>query len=812
MSTLPSAPVVRNVFRACVVTAVRESEALMAQLIAATRTALTNEEAETRSVTQRDTASDALRLLGQHEAALLKAYPMALLDIFAEGPVGAKARTADPTGMDFGELSLVDDAQVQEQVELSRAQQVALHTTDAALTELNGLVSAAQGLQRVQPERNPLRPENYIRALQQVITEIAVPANVREAWMQQMRDLLGAELVGSYQRAAQALREHGVQPVGYGVAPTPGARSGQGGQDGYGSSVYGGAYTDSVQGGLYRHGQGLGQPGYAPQYGSPSMYGPAVSMNAALGVDAGVQEALLTVGILRQMLAGGGDPYDSVYLAPAAHAHANTGYGAPVSSYHDHPNHSHPNHPNHPNHPSAATEALEDIAQLERLVSRLAQTQPEQASRSALLGTQRSQYGALYAAAGSPEPAAASIEVVARMVENIAQDSRLLPSVQRAVQDLEPAICQLVQHDPRFFSDSGHPARRLLDELTQRSLAFSGEDAPGFSRFMRLTNEVVTHLVSCDITSAAPFETVLKALQAAWDAQEKKVQALRQAEEEKLLKAEQRQMLTEKIAAGIRALAGVEHVPSDVMDFVAGPWAQVVALAQIDNTDKKTDDPGGYVALVPDLLWSVQPDLARADIPRLRALVPGLLQTLRTGMQSIDYPLAKSNALLARLLNLHRSFLVVPEPATLPERPTRPVRPPLPQEAPLLPDSPPVQTPSPAMAGTEAAETAGAPLDSAAIALALPVSFEEQFVVGAWIELITNRRKVRTQLTWASPHNTLFLFTAADGSTQSMTRRMRDKLAADGTLRVISAQPVVGRALDALGKPRKSSRRPPPAD
>ena len=177
-------------------------------------------------------------------------------------------------------------------------------------------------------------------------------------------------------------------------------------------------------------------------------------------------------------------------------------------------------------------------------------------------------------------------------------------------------------------------------------------------------------------------------------------------------------------------------------------------------------------------------------------MVPALLQTLRTGMQSIDYPLAKSNVLLARLLNLHRSFLAAPEKP--PVRTARPTRPPLPQHAPLLPDSP-VPTPSPA-----SADSAAVPLDSAA--LPLPPELEDQFVVGAWIELITNRRKVRTQLTWASPHNTLFLFTAADGSTQSMTRRMRDKLAADGTLRVISAQPVVARAIDALDKPSKAAK------
>lgn len=801
MSTSPSAPVVRNVFRACVVTAVRESEALMAQLIEATRTALTSEEAETRNVTQRDTASDALRLLTQHEATLVKAYPMALLEIFAEGPAGTKPRQSDPTGMDFGELSLVDDAQVQAQVELSRAQQVALHTTDAALSELNGLVSAAQGLPRVQPERNPLRPENYIRALQQVITETAVPADVREAWMQHMRSLLGTELVGAYQRAAQALREHGIEPVGYGMAPAPGARSAPPG----GGSGYGVAYAD----GMYGGGGSMGGYGTPSAYGAPSVYGALQSAYGHSGmggaVDAGVQEALLTVGILRQMLAGGGDPYAAVHMVPVASGHA-----APISSYHAGPP-VHAGHASYNDYPVAAAEALEDIAQLERLVGRLAQSQPAQASRSALLGTQRSKYGAGYAgaagvagSASGADPAAASREVVARMVENIAQDSRLLPPVQRAVQDLEPAICQLVQHDPRFFSDSEHPARRLLDELTQRSLAFAAEDAPGFSRFMRLTNEVVSHLASCEITSAAPFETVLKALQTAWDAQEKKIQALRQAQEEQLLQTEQRQMLSDKIAAGIRALSGVEQVPEDVMNFAAGPWAEVVALAQISNTDKNTDDPGGYVALVSDLFWSVQPDLARADPARLRTMVPALLQTLRTGMQSIDYPLAKSNALLARLLNLHRSFLAVPEKA--PGRPARPTRPPLPQHAPLLPDSP-VQTQPQTqqlMQSAEAADSAAAPMNSAA--LPLPVELEEQFVVGAWIELITNRRKVRTQLTWTSPHNTLFLFTAADGSTQSMTRRMRDKLAADGTLRVISAQPVVGRAIDALGKSTNTAK------
>jgi hypothetical protein len=65
---------------------------------------------------------------------------------------------------------------------------------------------------------------------------------------------------------------------------------------------------------------------------------------------------------------------------------------------------------------------------------------------------------------------------------------------------------------------------------------------------------------------------------------------------------------------------------------------------------------------------------------------------------------------------------------------------------------------------------------------------------------MVNDQWTRTQLTWASPHGTLFLFTSVMGTTQSMTRRSRDKLVETGKLRVISGQPVVEGALDAVAK------------
>ena len=757
----------------------------MQQLVKVTQSALTEEESAVRNIQQRNLISDSLRLLNQHEAALIKGYPMALLEIFAEGPAAAKGRTtADDTGMDFGELSLMDENEMQAQVELSKAQQSALHATDAVLAELNTLVSSAQGLRSVQPERNPLRPESYIRALQQVVGDTGVSPEVRQQWMQHMRDLLGKLLVDEYKKAASSLREHGVQPVGYAVLGTPSGNAGR--ASGYGGPGANTGMGTGYGGGYSGYGHSMSDYGVA---GYGRGHGPATgwngdSMPSQMGHAAAAEEALLTVGILRQMLAGG-DPFD-----PRSYG---AGVSQPVALQ---PVWVPPNSTAAPVSPAslqgggympsgAAAEAIEDMAQLERLVGRLAGASQSAALAAPLSGWRGPGVAPVVYAAVPMEAAMQSptvaVEVVSRMMENISQDARLLRPVQQAVKSLEPALKQLVQHDGRFFTDGAHPARRLLDELTQRSLAFTAESTPGFSRFMRLLQGAVDHLTAHEIKDAAPFDTVLKALHSAWDAQEQKIKAHQEAQQKALLHAEQREMLAEKIAADIRKLPELQNVPADVLDFAAGPWADVIALAQVLKPEGSTDeDPGGYLALVPVLLWSAQPDLTRKEPERLNEEIPGLLAKLRKGLKTINHPAVQTSAFLQRLVGLHQSAFEKPASAK-------------PAAAVVEPDP----TPEPAPAAQEPESAAPAQEAAAEPAEAAPDPYAD-FVIGAWVELVTNGRRVRTQLTWASPHGTLFLFTAADASTQSMTRRMRDKLAAEGSLRLVPSQPATARALDAV--------------
>ncbi|WOI47061.1 DUF1631 family protein [Acidovorax sp. BLS4] len=764
----------RTVFRACVVNAVRQGEALMGRLTSVTQGALASDESTERNIQQRTLLADALRLIKQYEDALAKAYPMALLEVFAEGPSNPRARPGDETGMDFGELSLMDESEVLAQVELSRAQQIAVHATEATLAELNTLVSSAQGLQRVQPERNPLRPENYIRALQQVVGDTGVSAEVRQVWMAHMRKVLGDELVSVYQTAAQSLRDNGIVPVGYAVA-------GQAGQSTGRATGYGGAYPSSHGGGYGGPASSYGAPhpgAYPSQYGMPGgMGGGGGPASLGMPLAAEAEEALLTVGMLRQMLASSGDAFaygmapvaafGGVPSQPAAWAEARSGgpassqMGAGGSDYFA---------------PSsaAAAEAMEDIAQLERLVGRLAGSQP--AALGAWSGAAAVAVPAPVAAPAPPSPSRTATEVVSRMMDNIAQDQRLPPPIQRAVQNLRPAIKQLVRHDRRFFTDDKHPARRLLDELTQRALDFESDADPRFDRFMRLVDEAVSHLATSESQDADTFATVLTALESAWASQERQLREAQEAERQAALRVQQREALSKRIAADIRALAGADQVPRDILDFAAGPWADVVALAQMDDPGSADGDPGGYLALVPELFWIAQPEVAAAEPERLGGTVTRMLGTVRQGLDSVGHAEAMAGAVLERIAGLHQAAME--RAASLALQPA--------DASAEEPDGMETIVPPESLYGSLHEPGVA---DEGGDAAASGAEATNDFPLGSWVELISNQRAVHTQLTWSSPHHTLFLFTAADGSTQSMTRRMRDKLMAEGALRVLPGPP-----------------------
>ena len=406
-------------------------------------------------------------------------------------------------------------------------------------------------------------------------------------------------------------------------------------------------------------------------------------------------------------------------------------------------------------------------------------------------------------------------EVVKLILASITGDERILPPVRELIAGLKPALLQLARNDLHFFSDKQHPARQLLEELAQHSFAYDRAEAEGFAEFLSEMRQALAHLTPA---SGVPetFERVLVRLRQRWSQADKRRLAQQQAAVQALQQAEKRNQLARQIAGHIRKQPGTVLVPDLMVDFACGPWAQVMAQAQIDG---KVEQPGApdYVALLEDLFWSVRPDQVRQQPGQLVKIIPQLVQGLRQGLESIHYPPDQLQNFLDQLFALHQGGMDSGSAARSP-KPAVPLVAKTwlaPEEArdsgfmddlgaeepPDFASTVPAEFPATEPMGLVEGESDNGqvPPDEGP-ASAVPALSLDQLQPGSWVELLVSGHWMRLQLAWLSDNASLCLFSSAGGSNHSMTRRMFDRLVVREHLRLVEQGPVVERAFDAVAE------------
>lgn len=386
-----------------------------------------------------------------------------------------------------------------------------------------------------------------------------------------------------------------------------------------------------------------------------------------------------------------------------------------------------------------------------------------------------------------------AVEVVTLMLRRIADDHRLLAPVREMLLRLKPVLLALARNDPRFFADRSNPARRLLDVLTERALAFKSEQDTGFQDYVQQLRTIEKDLQVPATRLPQRIGELLARLMRTDPVTQAPARGLAM---KTLVKVEQRNLLAERVGAEIQARNDFARAPGVVRRFLTGPWAQVVAQARIQAQAVSGLTPGDapalrYMDVLPDLLWSSQHELASLNRPRLVKIIPGMLRTLREGLDSIDFPRAQADSFFQALMALQEPAYKGrrDEDDAGPDLPDTWVHPVEARDSGFMDD---LQIESqPGFQDTE-------PMDSdwlrqrQAEAAAKP----GPLTVGTWVDLRDGNEDLRCQLTWASPHGTMFLFNAANGRSVSLTLRGLERLREMGRLTVVADHGLVDDALN----------------
>lgn len=814
--------------------------------------------AETQSmkVAERDELATAWRELLKNKPAWAQQYPADLMVHFkANAAAAAQAARAPESSsgeqpaapaaasssafasLTHASFSLVDDRDVSKAIESSRLLQLVLPAVDHVLAELNKLISTVQGLPNVRPELNPLRPEVFAQTLREMAVASKAEPAVVSLWLKYMADPLGRELKRLYERLVNQLELANVQGATYRVLQTPasvGRGRGQGGNgssaaaSGSGGGAGGGGNGEGAGGGAEGgFGEGGGKP--APQYADLSNYEIRDELfqdflfhggsNAHHGLTPSYYETV------EEELA-------ALHAAPdsgsAPLAESRPGY---LSDYEDMPAVDRPQR------------LVDERSQLSSQVWGSYAKPRERAIVRTQLKKEARQVGQVL-----------GLEVVRKLVNQVAQDPRLLVPVREAIVALEPSLLRLAMVDPRFFSDEGHAGRRVMERVAQRSFKYNDEFSPEFLAFFEPVTRAFNELNGLTIEDAQPFGMALAALEYSWDEQDQLEAENRNNVLQALRFAEERQTQADQIAFELSTRSDLDKVPGLVLDFLFGPWALAMAHAKLADTRNQID-PMGFGSVVPDLLWSVKREVTLKRPAKLIEMIPSLLAKLHEGLDLLGQDPRESEPFFEGLMKLHRPVLklrrlksqrdaeesgVAPldsgsmplEPEELPATPEQrrakaAAHPWLARDEldaagfeDTLPTVPGELMPleeeheQPAAAAVQAAQPVEEEVDSshaellaeqeasASAAPALAQSDAERLLAGLraghWVDLYSRRRWLRAQLIWASTRGTLFMFVSHGGQPHSMTKRSCERLLRERLLRPVDNQGVVAQALDAV--------------
>ena len=770
--------------------------------------------------TRRERLSHSMGLLRSLAVGLGERFPAHLNRAFSakSKPVPAAAGLAS---LRFDQLELMNESQVEEKMELARALSSVSTEVEAKLKQLTALMSTVQGYKSIQPERNPLRPESYLDALIELFKQSEVGPDVRVDWLQCMGPDLGRALNDEYVRWITVLKTGGVKGASYALA-SGSARE---------VTAVGGSAGQS------RHSEGLDPTPYA--------------------------DARLTVKQLRRLVMGEFDmrrdgDEGNPSMVPASGDRRQRGKAFE-------------------NTIPAALETLEEMHQVEDAMQRLARrggttgapaVQPHRGVEPEPGGDEGSDPSEL-ARLATPELYARlrhesrsvgqvlGLEVVALMIENIVNDLRLLGPVREIVAMLESPLLRLVMLDQRFFSDKEHPARRLLDTIAARSAGYDSPDNPAFVAFCQPLRQAVQELVHVPIESTEPFALTLDLLVPIWNDLQQRERDQHAEAVKTLMHAEQRNIEAGAVGAHLRARPDAGDVPESVLAFASGPWAQVIAqvrvLAKLAEDDAPAAVPrlkkqaNDYAALVGDLYWSVCPAKIGTETDRLLRLIPGLLNNLRAGLKTIEYPAKEANEFFDKLMTLHQRSLQKNAPSAQrsgwgelpPVSPARAERAETPadiastnlwlapaeaQSSGYLEDvgidfsavqEPPTQVMAydesvhagSQLAGFDAVDDHGtlstpdlnAVESGGMVAMAMEPSMDASVLhQGDWVNMLRGGSASRAELIWVSPEQTMYMFTTTTGRNQSMSRGTLDRLIKQGHVQLLVPANVMDNALNAV--------------
>ena len=259
-----------------------------------------------------------------------------------------------------------------------------------------------------------------------------------------------------------------------------------------------------------------------------------------------------------------------------------------------------------------------------------------------------------------------TIDMVAMVFDFILEDKNLPAPVKALIARLQIPLVKVAILEKSFFAKKTHPARLLLNSLSQAGIGLDIADGGSDNPIFRKIEDVVSRVLDQFDQDTQLFSVLLDDFTGYVERESQRSGMVEERTRQTTQSKEQVQLSKRVVAYEIALRLRSRSLPLAIKSFLLNAWKDVLVLAYL-RRDKDQVAWTHALQVMEKLIWSVTPPANASARQELVQAIPPLLKSIREGLENISFDPLQTSSLLGELENAHMHCLRGGQPISKPE-------------------------------------------------------------------------------------------------------------------------------------------------
>jgi hypothetical protein len=249
-----------------------------------------------------------------------------------------------------------------------------------------------------------------------------------------------------------------------------------------------------------------------------------------------------------------------------------------------------------------------------------------------------------------------TIDLVGLLFEYMLSDEHLPDSVKALLSYLHTPFLKIAFIDKDFFEQPEHPARVLLNSLAEAGVRWVGNDGSDQFEIFNKIKITVFRLLEEFKNDTRLFAQLLIEFNSYTHNVARRQELMERRALEKAQGEEKLREAKVQVNTTVRSRTDGREMPSAILLLLLQPWSDYLSFVLLRYSEN-SEAWAHAVAVIDDLLWSIEPKTLQVDKARQMEKQPALMASLGKGFETIGYEQSKGQKLIEAVIALQRLAL-----------------------------------------------------------------------------------------------------------------------------------------------------------